>query len=225
MSDFNEQLNRAKSKNDELLATLKETDYAPPAYEQNNAYLTDLKAQISRTEKDLKTYHSKTEDERKDHLKYKDSVMKRYAYKLGGSKGKDKFASKSEKEEREFLEAWQRERESEDALQNLRSAIANAETQQGHLGKDKQRCEQAQTELDQLYASIFQGPTPQVPGEDQIEQEVQQARSHFDQCQMQGDRDKQALEALKRAAPLMMYAVRNMGEYVMLPVTVVGSFC
>ena len=212
MSRLSEQLSGAKFRNDELLATLRETDYAPPAFEQNNAYLADLNAQISKTERDLKQYHMKTESERKDHLKYKDSVMKRYLHNLGGSKGKEKFASKSEKEEREFLEAWQREREAEDALQNLRNALSQAEAQKGHLEKSKQRYEHAQNDLDQLYASIFSGPTPEVPGEDQVEQNVQQAKGWFDQCQMQNDRDQQALEALRRAAPLMSYALRNMDE-------------
>lgn len=212
MSNFSEQLSQAASKNHELLDILQQTDYAPPAYEQNNAYISDLQQQTAKTERDLKKYHSVTEAERKDHLKYKESVVKRYAYKLGGSRGKDKFASKSEKEEREFLEAWQREREAEDALENLRAAMSNAEAQKSTLEKEKARREQAQKELDQLYASIFSGPTPQVPGEDEVEREVQQARTWFDQCQMQSDRDGQALEALKRAGPPIVYAERNMDD-------------
>lgn len=212
MSQLSEQLGQAASRNHELLGILQETDYAPPAYEQNNAYIADLQQQMAKTNQDLTRYHRVTEAERKDHLKYKESVVKRYAYKLGGSRGKEKFASKSEKEEREFLEAWQREREAQDALENLRSAMANAETQRATLEKEKTRCEQAQKDLDQLYASIFSGPTPEVPGEDQVEQEVQQARGWFDQCQMQSDRDGQALDALKNAGPPMMYAVRNMTD-------------
>ena len=212
MSNFSEQVSQAAARNHELLGILQETDYAPPAYEQNNAYIDDLQQQITKTDQDLKRYHSVTEAERKDHLKYKESVVKRYAYKLGGSRGKEKFATKSEKEEREFLEAWQREREAQDALENLRAAMTNAETQKGNLEKEKSRCEQAQQELDQLYSAIFSGPTPEVPGEDQIEQEVQQAKTHFDQCQMQSDRDNQALDALKRAGAPMMYAVRHMDD-------------
>lgn len=212
MSNFGEQLSQAASKNHELLDILRQTDYAPPAYEQNNSYISDLQQQTAKTEQNLNKYHSVTEAERKDHLKYKESVVKRYAYKLGGSHGKEKFAVKSEKEEREFLEAWQREREAQEALENLKSAMSNAEAQKTTLEKEKTRCEQAQKELDRLYASIFSGPTPQVPGEDQVEQEVQQAKGWFDQCQRQSDRDGQALDALKRAGPPMINAQRNMGD-------------
>lgn len=212
MSHLSEQLSQAASRNHELLAILQETDYAPPAYEQNNAYISDLQQQISQTEQNLKRYHSVTEAERKDHLKYKESVVRRYAHKLGGSKGKEKFAAKFEKEEREFLEAWQREREAQDALDNLRSAMTNAEVQKATLEKEKARCEQVQNALDQLYGSIFSGPTPGIPGEDQVEAEVQHTRNFFDQCQMQSDRDHQALDALKRAGAPMMYAVRNLSD-------------
>lgn len=212
MSTLSQQLSQAASRNHELLDTLRQTNYAPPAFEQNNAYISDLQQQITKTEANLKRYHTVTEAERKDHLKYKDSVVKRYAYKLGGSKGKEKFETMSAKEEREFLEAWQREREAQDALENLRGAMANADTRKANLGKDKTRCEQAQQDLDQLYASIFSGPTPEVPGEDQVEQEVQHAKGWFDQCQMQSDRDKQAIDALKRAGPPMAYALRHMDD-------------
>lgn len=212
MSNFSEQLNRAASKNSELLGILQETNYAPPAYTQNESYIADLKNQIAKTESDLKKYHVHTEIERKDHLRYKDSIVKRYAYKLGGSRGKESFASKSEKEEREFLEAWQREKEAQDALEELQTALANATSQHGKLEKDKQRCEQAQSELDRLYSSIFSGPTPQVPGEDQIEQEVQQARAHFDECQKQFNNDKQAFDALMSAGMPMKYALSNMDD-------------
>lgn len=79
-----------------------------------------------KTEQDIKRCHSITGAERKDHLKYKDSVVKRYAHRLGGSRGKKKFATRSGKERREFLEAWQREREAQDALESLTGAITNA---------------------------------------------------------------------------------------------------
>ena len=105
MSQLTQALTNAASRNHELLSVLAETDYAAKTLQQNTSYITDLEAQTKATEKELRKLHAVTEDERKDHVKYRDSTFKRYAHKLGGRKGEAKFASKSEKEEREFLEA------------------------------------------------------------------------------------------------------------------------
>ncbi|KAM3423240.1 hypothetical protein BST61_g688 [Cercospora zeina] len=106
MSQLASTLREAADKNNELLAELRRTDYAPSWLKLNAAFIDDLNAQISSTDKELKKLHQITEDERKDHVDYRDSNFKRYLHKMGGSKGKEKFTSKAEKDESEFLEAW-----------------------------------------------------------------------------------------------------------------------
>ena len=96
MSDFQATLAQAASKNGELLSTLAQTDHAAPSLKQSSAYISDLETQIAALDKELKKLHETTEDERKDHLKYRDSTVKRFAHRLGGTKGKEKFASKQE---------------------------------------------------------------------------------------------------------------------------------
>ena len=200
MSQLNDQLNQAASKNRELLTVLSQTDYAPPALKQNTSYLSDLNSQISSTDKEIKRYHETTEQERKDHVKYRDSVMRRYAHKLGGHKGEEKFKTKQEKEEREFLEAWQREREAQERREALGKALEHAENEKRTLDADASRHDEAQQELDKMYNSIFSGPTPDVPGEDERENGVYQARDWYNQCQTQLGNEKHALEALQRAS-------------------------
>jgi serine phosphatase RsbU (regulator of sigma subunit) len=155
MSQLTQALTNAATRNSELLIVLAETDYAPKTLQQNTSYITDLEAQLKKTEKDLIRLHEKTEWERKDHLKYRDSTFKRYAHKLGGSKGQAKFVSKSEKEEREFLAAWQEEREAEERKAELKRALEIANEDRQRLEGEKARNERAQQDLDQLYASIF----------------------------------------------------------------------
>jgi hypothetical protein len=175
MSQLTQALTNAASRNHELLSVLAETDYAAKTLQQNSSYITDLEAQTKATEKELRKLHAITEDERKDHVKYRDSTFKRYAHKLGGRKGEAKFASKSEKEEREFLEAWQKEREAEERKAELQRALNTANEDRQRFESEKARNESAQRDLDQLYASIFSGPTPDLPGEDQLESAVQYA--------------------------------------------------
>lgn len=125
--------------------------------------------------------------------------MKRWAYKLQGGKGKDKFSSRQEKEEREFLDAWQAERSAKESREELERALEQAQKDQSQLEGDAQRHDKAQSELDRLYASIFNGPTPDVPGEDQAEQAVQQSKANLDQYQSQYTSEERALAALANA--------------------------
>jgi len=96
MPDFRTTLAQAASKNGELLSTLAQTDHAAPGLKQSLAYISDLETQLAALDKELKKLHEVTEDERKDHLKYRDSTVKRFAHKLGGKKGKEKFVTKQE---------------------------------------------------------------------------------------------------------------------------------
>jgi chromosome segregation ATPase len=212
MFQFTQALVNAAARNHELLTVLAETDYAAKTLQQNTSYITDLEAQTKATEKELRKLHALTEDERKDHVKYRDSTFKRYAHKLGGRKGEAKFASKSEKEEREFLEAWQKEREAEERQSELRRALATANEDRQRFESEKARNESAQRDLDQLYASIFSGPTPDLPGEDQLETAVQYARQHLEQVQSQCNADCAALDALGRTESRMQNAAKAMEE-------------
>ncbi|KAF2161092.1 hypothetical protein M409DRAFT_59363 [Zasmidium cellare ATCC 36951] len=199
MSDLTMKLHEASSKNQSLLSELTATDHAPSSLKQNTTYITDLKSQITSTDKELARLHAITEDERKDHIKYRDSTLKRYAFKLGGSKGQDKFASRQEKEEKEFLAAWQSERSAKESREELATALANAENQEAQLQKDAERHAKAQKALDELYEGIFAGPTPDVSGEDGAEESVGRCKAHFEGCQEQLGREKQAAQALERA--------------------------
>ncbi|KAM0693058.1 hypothetical protein Q7P36_007615 [Cladosporium allicinum] len=212
MSQLTQALTNAVTRNRELLSTLAQTDYADKTLQQNASYISDLDSQIKATDKELKKLHTQTEDERKDHVKYRDSTFKRYAHKLGGSKGQAKFASKSEKEEREFLQAWQQEREAEERRAELQRALTTANSDRQRFEADKARNTSAQHDLDQLYASIFSGPTPEVPGEDQLETAVQNAKQHLEQTQSAYNAENASLEALRRVENRMQTAAAAMQE-------------
>lgn len=212
MSQLSQQLHEAAGKNRELLTTLSQTDYAPPALRQNEAYIGDLRKQIAQTDQEIAKFHNITEKERKEHTKIRDSVARKYMHKLGGSKGEEKFKSKQEKEEREFMEAWQREREAQERREALGKALESAEQEKKSQEADKSRHDQAQQELDQMYNSIFSGPTPDVPGEDEREHAVYQAREWYNQCETQMRHEKQAMEALDRAQRQLGAARRDMDD-------------
>lgn len=197
--DLSAALSQAASRNATLLAILSETDYAPSAVAQNASYIGDLQDRIAHTDKQLQFLHTTTNSERKDHVKYRDSTFKRFAYKLGGSKGEAKFAEKASKEEREFLDAWQKERETIESREALGRALTQAQTDRGHLHKENERHDQAQHELDAMYGEIFQGPTPELPGEDALEDDVTMKRDELQLKQDDLAREKRAADALTKA--------------------------
>jgi hypothetical protein len=102
MTTILDQINNAAPRNRELLQILSDTDHAPPALEQQKRYIDDLNTQLSQVQSRLKALETTRDKELKDHEKYRDSVMKRFAYKATGQK--DKFAAKAEKEEKEYFE-------------------------------------------------------------------------------------------------------------------------
>lgn len=212
MSQLTQALQHAAARNRELLATLAQTDHSSAALAQTVAFISDLEKQIKTTQQQLRVLHRTTEDERKDHLSYRDSTFKRYAHKLGGKKGAAKFDTRREKEEREFMEAWQKEREGEERLEELKHALNTAAAEKPRLENDKARHESAQQELDAMYFSIFSGPTPEVPGEDQMEQTVQQAKQWFEQCQYNFNTEKAAGEALRRVEQRLKVANMNINN-------------
>ncbi|KAK5175603.1 uncharacterized protein LTR77_000742 [Saxophila tyrrhenica] len=212
MSQLRQKLGEAAGRNHELLAVLTESDYAAPALKQNTSYISDLKSQITETDKTINRLHASTEKERKEHVKVRDSVMRRYASKLQGHKGQEKFSAKQDKEEREFLEAWQQEREAQERREELGRALEEAEKEKKSLESDSAKHDEAQRELDQLYQNIFGGPTPEVPGEDELEQALSRNRDYYQQCQQQAGRDKQAAQTLEQARGRLGQAVNNMHD-------------
>ena len=212
MSQLSEKLSQAAGRNRELLTTLSQTDYAPPALEQNLTYISDLQTQIYKTDREITNSHVVTERERKEHTNIRDSVARKYLHKLGGNKGEEKFKSKQEKEEREFMEAWQREREAQERREALARALEQAQQQKASQEADKYKHDRAQEELDRMYNSIFSGPTPDVPGEDEREHAVHQARDWYNQCQTALGSEKHAVEALQRANQQLSGARRDMND-------------
>ena len=86
MASITERIQDAAFQNNELLSVLKETDYAVPALQQQRRHLTDLTNELSNVQKNIRLLDRKREKELKEHDKYRKSVMRRFAYKVGGKK-------------------------------------------------------------------------------------------------------------------------------------------
>ena len=79
MSGIQDRIRDASARNSELLATLSRTDYAIPSLKQQDAQIREFEAVERRNNDRLKRLGNSREKELKDHKKYNESVMKRFA--------------------------------------------------------------------------------------------------------------------------------------------------
>ncbi|KAI3331939.1 hypothetical protein HD806DRAFT_478836 [Xylariaceae sp. AK1471] len=200
MASITDQLQSAAPRNKELLEILSQTDHAPLALRQQNLYIQDLDVQLRDVKKQIDLLGHERWKEQKGHEKYRDSVMKRWAYKVSGNK--EKFAAKAEKEEKEYFEVLQKLHQASALEENLKTMRSEALGAQNNLEQEDMRHTTAQSELDSLYASIFQGTTPSFPEEDDVErQAISIAKAYNSACaKLEADRQVQRIleDASKR---------------------------
>ncbi|KAH8676107.1 hypothetical protein BX600DRAFT_454336 [Xylariales sp. PMI_506] len=196
------QIQDASRRNRELLAILAETDHAAPDLEQHRRHLADLEAQLQQSKKHIRQLDANREKEFKEHKTYRDSVLRRFAYKASGNR--EKFEARAAKEEREYFEALQEEHKAKAMDDNLEALKQEALAAKGNLETQAARHGEAQRELDSLYDSIFQGPTPGFPEEDARESQSAAALQSYHDARVRSEAETQALGQLQEAA-------RNLG--------------
>lgn len=205
-----ERLAAAASKNAELLSALAETDWAPTSLKQVHAYIENIQAQISHTDKLLADLHKKTVVEQKDHEKYRDSRMRRFAYRMGGKT--EKFEAKAENEEREYFEAMQEEKKARDRKEMLSRQLEEATKSRAEFEVVARRNAGLQAQLQALYNSIFAGNTPEFPEEDRAEEAVRQAQMAFGQAQQWAKAEDQVAMILSRAHEILQGCLMSVDE-------------
>jgi hypothetical protein len=210
MSSITTQIQAAAPRNRELLTILSETDHASPALEQQRRYLADLETELKSTQQQIRVLDRKREKELKEHVQYRDSVMKRLAYKVG--RKTDKFEARAAKEEREYFDVLQEEHRAKDQEKSLKQLREDALRARDELEALAAKHAEAQKELDGLYDSIFQGPTPDFPEEDDKERSSGVALQTFHDARVQSEAGTQALNSLTDASRRLQDAMTYIEE-------------
>ena len=210
MSSLEERVRNAASQNSELLGTLTQTDYAPAALTQQNAYIKQLEDAVQRNNANLKKLSGQREKEHKDHRKYNESVTRRFLYKASGQK--DKFTVKADKEEKEYFEALRAEHKAQDEREKLSGQLQEAQHGRSQLEPVAAKHAQAQKDLDALYNSIFAGDTPAFPEEDVQESTTEQVLAEHQHLEGITKAEEQALSLLNQAIKAMSAALFNVQD-------------
>jgi len=210
MESVQSKIQAAAPRNQELLQTLSETDYAKPALEQQKRYIADVEKEIRQLDTRLKELEQRRKKELKEHEKYRDSVMKRFAYKV--SRKQEKFDVQAEKEEREYFEVLQEEHKANEMRKNLGNTLAEAQRQRSELEGAASNHDQAQRGLDELYDSIFEGPTPEFPEEDSKEYSANDALNQYHNMRVRVESETQVRNILDNALQKISIAKYALAE-------------
>lgn len=95
-------------------------------------------------------------------------------------------------------------KQQQDSVKDMRKEALRV---QDDLEKEVARHNQAQTELDNLYNSIFQGPTPGFPEEDDAERKVQAAQQACSAARSKLEAEQQAVNLLNQATTRLRAAL------------------
>ncbi|KAI4180523.1 MAG: hypothetical protein L6R41_007190 [Letrouitia leprolyta] len=205
-----EALLQAASKNAELLQGLNATAFASSALQQSQAYLDDLNREIAKCDSQIKQLETKTTSELSDHKKYAESTMRRFMHRAVGRK--ERFAEKASKEEREYVEALAAENRAKarrDEWIKDRDEEREEHTELEHTDRVHK---DLQAQLDALYHSIFDGPSPGFPGEDDKEWALRQAQDAFNHAKCNHEAETQGVKCLTDATRFMSQAIFSLDD-------------
>ncbi|KAK4184942.1 hypothetical protein QBC35DRAFT_504850 [Podospora australis] len=201
---------QASAKNTELLRIISETDHALPALNQQRRLISDLEAELAASNKRMHAADAKRKKEFKDHEKYRDSVMRRFAYKATGKK--EKFEGRAKKEEEEYFSALQEEQRETDTNRNITEQLNQAKSAARDLEGKAALHNDKQQELDNLYNSIFAGTTPGFPAEDEKEQAASRAIAAYRDTKNAAEAEAHAVRLLQEGQNKMRSSLYAMEE-------------
>ncbi|TVY42012.1 hypothetical protein LSUB1_G004077 [Lachnellula subtilissima] len=210
MSTTKDRILATAADNTRLQKSLSETEYGPPALQQNSLYINKLMKDIPEAKKKLLTTSWKVNIGLQKHKKYRDSHVRRLAYNIRGKK--EKFEAEASKGEREWQEAVQEKENVKELLEQLNRDLADATKQNSDFSVIASTHNAAQQELDDLYASLFNGPTPEIPGEDEKEKAVHEAVEFVSAMQAHLDTETQARALLLEAKKALAVATFHIKE-------------
>jgi hypothetical protein len=197
-------------RNVELLNILHQTDSAIPDLEAQKRHVADLERQVARQAERLKQIGYRRKQELREHEHYRDSVLRRFAFKMSGKA--DKFEARAAKEEREYFDVLQEEHQAQVMKKNLDEMLADATTVRCELEVRAATHLEAQKDLDSLYESIFTGPSPGFPEEDQQERETSSALRAYQEARSRAEAEGLVVNILTQAQTRLNGALMSMED-------------
>lgn len=181
----------------ELLQSIQAVDYAPPTLRQVSRQLATTKTELAKEQARLgdlvwRTYVfaasatlTISKKEFKEWRDIEERAHKRLWVKITNPKThKEKLAGMEDKEEREYIEALGREQACKSHIETLTSQLDELEIQVKDLEPYAAEHAHLRKQLEDLYARVFDGPTPAFPEEDEAEDAYKAALMEYNEVCM-----------------------------------------
>lgn len=205
-----DKIRKASARNAELLAAIADTNNAEPTASEHDRSIASLENEILISEKSKNLLEQKKNLTQANHERYRDSHVKRFFYKAAGKK--ERYHEKASEEEQKHFTVLSELHQIEKAIEGLQVERENSLALKPELDREAKRHRDAVAELDTLYNSIFGGPTPDFPQEDQVEQRCAQASREFRQVAQAETQERSAVTFLTKAAKLANSARMSMDK-------------
>jgi hypothetical protein len=157
----------AASKNSELLNKLAKTAEGPGLYQAQLVHCERLEESLAEQDSLLDSLSSQAELKYKTHKRFRDSVARKWYYRA--TRMMAKFEARSMKEEREYFEILGAQSKAEERVKLFREEVAKANADKEGLAKVAKEHGETHAKIDELYESLFKGPTPGFWDEDEAE--------------------------------------------------------
>ena len=185
------------SENSSLLVRLSSTSEAPSIFRAQLTRVSSLQDALTEQTKALEKLTQDVAAHSKKHKKFRDSVTRRFLYRA--THMLEKFDIKAMKAEREYFAALGEESKAKERRAILERDYEDAVKVQGPLEEAAKEHEDIHGKIDRLYESLFAGPTPGFPYEDEREEAFYSTRTA-------NEATKERILAARRAVRLLNLA-------------------
>lgn len=210
MSTILDAIREASGRNADLLGKLAETDHAAAGLASQISLVSNVKRQITANEANLKRLDQKRQSELADHEKYRDSNVRRFLFRATGQS--DKFTERADKERKEYYDVLQELHEKTVINDGLRAQLEEAQRVQSEMEIANALHMEAQSDLENLYNSIFSGETPRFPEEDALEEASNAALHKYHNVRVRWEEEGRVVSALKKAREAVNASLKHMDE-------------
>ncbi|KAM0517459.1 hypothetical protein ACHAPE_004991 [Trichoderma viride] len=202
-----EAIERAATRNSQLLSELEATAHGPGLLGNNHVKIEHVDKRLADLEPEVAKAVAASDQQLKSHKSYRDSLGKKWVYTL--LKKRDVFDERAQREERAYHQVLEKRHKAEATLNELNAdkeaLVVEMKTLEDLVGRHGA----AHKGIDNLYSDIFDGPTAGFPDEDEQEQAHKVAKASL---QERTEALKAAVRGVKAAQVVKLAIERALFE-------------
>ena len=171
-------IEEAAPRNTSLLNDIESTEEAVQSLQNNEVRLCHTKEELSVQDVAVQRASHTSISKQLKYTRQRDSLTRKWYYIL--TRMRDNFEQKVREAEKDYHEALAAQQQAESRQRDLQRDMDTVEKENSGLLEVAKKHMAAHKAVDDLYASLFDGPTPGFPDEDEREQRFKSAKTEHD---------------------------------------------